>query len=532
MAGYRDTLFGGQSLFGRTTSNTAGGTSGSGQSAAMAERQNQPAQTFSQLQQQGVARPAPPAPQLQQNAQYGGSQQANQVRGGLQQQVMNSMQNPGRYNSQAYQQIEGAARANLDADYQAQLQAMNTDMARRGLYDSTYAAQGWQSLAGQRARAMADLNASLLQDAASTNAQDQLAANQMGLSLADLAGSQDLAQFEANRVATALDNENAFRTAEFQQGQYENDRQTALEAAQAQSQQGTQQQQLMLDELLGLGALDVKQGDLDLQDFLGRQSLGIQRDQLGLERDKYMSGVDQANADRALQQMLGMGDLGVRNRGLDQSQNQFEQNLQFQGNQSAADRAQQLALQGNELGFNREQLAEQGRQFNQGLDLDQQRLAEQMRQFNVGAEDTDLARALQERLGVGELSGRIDGQNTVARDQATADQDLARQNMLLNLLNSLGFSIGDLGLNNGTGSNTGTNTGGTNTGGTNTGGTNTGGTNTGGTVPGGGANTGGTYADNDPGDTQQVPGGGTNAQVQLINQILPILLAQYGGGNY
>lgn len=574
MAGYRDTLFGGQSMFTRKTSPPSGGTNGtSGQPNSQPQaNQTQPFQTFSQLQQNGVARPAPPAPQLQQNQQYGGSQQANQTRGLLQTQVANAMQNPGRYNTQAYQQIEGAARANLDADYQQSLSQMNTDMARRGLYDSTYAAQNWQSLAGQRQRGIADLNASLLMDAANTNAQDQLAANQMGLSLADLAGSQDLAQFEANRVATALDNENAMNLAQFGQNQYEFDQGNALEAAKSQGQLQNDQDRMALDEELGLGNLDIRQGELDqsgsqfgqsltleqqklaqqgeqsnmdralrerlgmgelgvsqgnlaLQGELGRGGLALDQQRLGLDTDKYTSSVDQANADRALQQMIATSDIGLRGQELAQKGQQFTQGLEFEGGQNDLQRQLQLAMQGSDLGFQREQMAQQGSQFDRGLTLDQQRLAEQNRQFDVQAQDTDLSRALQDRLGSAELSGRLDGQNTVARDQATADQDLAQQNLLAQLLGMLGMNIDDF------------NPPGQQGGSTNTGG--------GFTPPppppsgGGGTGGGGTGNNGIPdwltawkngGGTIQPPNNGTPAQMQqlqVLNQILPILLAGY-----
>lgn len=202
----------------------------------------------------------PPAP-----AQYRTDPMTQQAMSQLQQLVQQSMMSPSRYDDATYKSIEDASMAGLEADFARQRNQLDTEMARRGLYDSTIAAQGYQDLGGQQARAQADLKARLLQDAAATQSQDRVAAAGMGGQLANLASQLGLSEFGAN--------------------------------------EGT-------------------------------------------------------------------------------------------------------------------------------------------RQFERQAGQTDLARQLQEMLGTSELSGTINGRNTVARDQSIADQDLARQNILGGLLGMLGFGEG------------------------------------------------------------------------------------------
>lgn len=445
--------------------------------------QAQPQQTFAQMQQAGQARPAP---QAQPMPQYAGSQQAQVARDQLQQQVAQAMQSPTRFDTAAYQQMASAARGNINADFDRQRSQLDTEMARRGLYDSTIAAQGWQDLGGQQARALADMDSTLLREAAATQAADRTANANITSQLAQLAGSQDLAAFEANRVGQAMDFENQMRSAEFGEGTRQFDLQQQLAQAlglgglgleqQRINQQGSQfgqQMQLSRDELALRGDLgqqeqalararmeqegtlaqaqqniqreqmqqqgsqfeqglsaDTRNQDLNrqLQQILAMGSQDIDRQrlaqegsqfgqQLGFQREQLGTSTQQSNMDRALREALGLGELGLSQQRLAQEGSQFNQNLQFQGQESQRQRALQQLLQGNELGFNRQQLAQQ-----QG-------------QFERSAQQTDLARALQEQLAL----GSIGGQNTVERDSAMAQQDLARQNMLGQLLGMLGI---------------------------------------------------------------------------------------------
>ena len=198
-----------------------------------AQRAPQPAQTFAQLQKQEMARPAPQAPQGQPFAQFGGSQQAQQARTGMLGALQQQLAAPTRFDTEAFQKIRQAQSAQLGAEYQAEQSRLNEELARRGLSSSTIGAGRMGDLAGQQSRALSELDARLLQTAAETQAQDRLAAMQAGQQFAELAGAQDLAQFEANRVAQAAQFQQALQGAQFGQQQTEFERGQALAAAQA-----------------------------------------------------------------------------------------------------------------------------------------------------------------------------------------------------------------------------------------------------------------------------------------------------------
>ena len=74
-----------------------------------------------------------------------------------------------------YEAMRRAALANLQAQFGAQRQSLEESLARRGLSASTYGAGMLGDLGGQQARALADLEAGLLaQEEARRNQQDEL----------------------------------------------------------------------------------------------------------------------------------------------------------------------------------------------------------------------------------------------------------------------------------------------------------------------------------------------------------------------
>lgn len=388
------------------------------------------AQTFAQMQQQGMARPAPAAPQAQPMQQFGGSQQAQQMRQQLQQQLQQFGQAPSRYDTQAFQQIRGAQSANLQAEYQAQQRALNEELARRGLSASSVGGGRMGDLAGQQARALADLDARLLQQAAETQAQDRALLLQSGQGLAELAGSQDLAQFEANRVAQAAEFENQLRAAQFGQQQYESDATRALQAAQAEQ---------------GASQFGMEQG---LRQVLGLGGLGLQERQQAAQEQQFdittAEGRRQFDIQQALQQMLGMGNLSLEQQRVAAQQQQFGQSLEEQraarlqqygvSQQEIGLRAQQLqqdaALQGRQLSITeaqnqasnsieRERIAQQAQQF--GLNLTEQQ-AERAQRFGLSGQELALrAQEIQQR---GALEGR---QLTLQESQNLAQNSLEQQ---------------------------------------------------------------------------------------------------------
>jgi hypothetical protein len=248
----------------------------------------QPAQTFAQLQKQGMARPAPQPPQGQPFARFEGSQQAQQARTGMLGALQQQLQQPTRFDTQAFQQIRQAQQANLQSQYEEQQRQLNEDLARRGLSASNIAASGLGRLGGAQARALADIDAQLLQQAAQTQAADRLAALQAAQGFAELAGSQDLAQFEANRVAQAAEFQQGLQGAQFGQQQREFERGQALAAAQAQQAGGQAAMELDLRRQLGLGELT---GRVDGQQTLASQRFGQEQQQFKLQQAAQLSQI-------------------------------------------------------------------------------------------------------------------------------------------------------------------------------------------------------------------------------------------------
>jgi hypothetical protein len=359
-------------------------------------QQAQPSQTFAQLQKQGMARPAPSAPQGQPFAQFGGSQQAQQARTGMLGALQQQLAQPTRFDTEAFQKIRQAQSAQLGAEYQGQQAQLNEELARRGLSASSIGGGRMGDLAGQQARALAGLDAQLLQQAAQTQAQDRLAALQAAQGFAELAGSQDLAQFEANRVAQAAEFQQGLQGAQFQQGQTEFERGQALAAAQAQQAGGFQEMELGLRQALGLGELGLSER---------RQT--AQEAQFGQTLAEQVAG--------RLQQA------GLSGRELDLRATQIQQEAATQGRQLTIEEAR-LAAQQQQFAATQ---AQQAAQFGVTTELERERLAAQQEQFGeqLGFNREELA--LRGELGRGE--------QTIAEDRLAQEGRLeeARQGIQL-----------------------------------------------------------------------------------------------------
>ena len=386
------------------TTNTTGGGQQTTQNQTQqttASQTGSPQQTFAQLQKQGMARPAPAAPQAQAFQQYGGSQQGQQMRQQLQQQLQQFNQAPSRFDTQAFQQIRGAQAANIQSDFAEQQRQLNEDLARRGLSASNIAGSGLARLGGAQSRALADLDSQLLQRAAETQAQDRAQLLQAGQGFAELAGSQDLSQFEANRVAQAATFENDLRAAQFGQQQYEQGTQQALQAAQAE--QGSQQ--FGSDLTLRLGELTGQVG--------GTQTLG------GAQQAEQQR---QFNIQQALQQQLGTGNLSLEQQRLAQQGSQFSQQIQQAAsqfglslNEQQAARLQQYGISTQELGLETQRVQNQASQFGQQLssqsaqntaqnNLEQARINEAIASRTTGVSESALERGLRQTLQTQQVS--------------------------------------------------------------------------------------------------------------------------------
>lgn len=350
------------------------------------QEQAQPSQTFAQLQKQGMARPAPQAPQAKPAQQYGGSQQANDMRQKLQQQLQSFGAAPSRYDTQMFQQIRGAQAQNLQAEYQGQQKALDEDLARRGLFSSSIGGGRMGDLAGQQARALSSLDAQLLQQAADTQAQDRAQLMQSGQGLAELAGTQDLQQFEANRVGQAAEFEQGLRTAEFGQQQYQQDRTQALQGAQAEE---------------GARQFDLQQR---LQEQLGLGGLGVQQQEVGIKQQALQQQTADAAAERTLRESMQTRELTAAEKqqltDITSRKDLQTQQIGAQTAESAAERSLRERLQSGQITAEQ---AQQERQLASAAALQTQQLMQQAQQFGLSLTEQQAARAQQFGLSAQEL---------------------------------------------------------------------------------------------------------------------------------
>ena len=354
-----------------------------GQQQMQAQMQSQqqqakpaPQQTFAQMQQAGQARPAPMMAQaaqpqmmqrlggaLQQPAmaptqmpipapppQFPGSDQAQLMRQRIQQSLESFAQAPTRFDTAAFQQIRAAQQGLLGREFSAQQQALNEEMARRGLSASSIAAGRFGDLAGQQALAQAQIDAQLLQEAARTQAEDRANLLLQMSQLAELSGAQDLAQYQAQLSG---------QQQQFAQG---------IQQAGITGQYGAaptlagQELQLRLAELTGQAG--------------GQQTLAAQR--LGEEQRQF-------DIQQRLEEQLGLG-------GLTLEQQKFEQ----QTKDVAAERDLRQTMQTRELTAQEQQ---QLREIESRKEIESNRLAAQREQFyaTLDAEESQFARSLDEQ---------------------------------------------------------------------------------------------------------------------------------------
>lgn len=366
--------------------------------------------TFAQMQAAGQARPAPPtaAPM----PSYTGSAQATTGRDLMQSAARTAAAAPTRYDLGTFTTIRDAALGDMDAQFAQARLGLDESLARRGLYDSSIAANQYRDLGGQQARAVAGLNAQLLQDAAATQMADRMGSAQLAQNLAQLAGSQDLASFEANRVGQAMDFENALRSAQFGEGQRQFDMSQAL------------------------------------AEYLGVGGLGLESAKLAQQGEQFGQSLEEQRAMR-LQQY------GLSSQELDLRATQLQQEAALRGRSLDIDEARNAA----EIDLRTQQLIQQASTEGRTLDLQEARQMAEQEQFaaTLGQRETEftrtmdeaaLDRLLRERLGLTELSGVYTdktGQtyNTVARDRLDVEREGAYADMLYRIANLLG--LGGLG---------------------------------------------------------------------------------------
>lgn len=189
----------------------------------------------------------------------------------LQNQFIQSLQaalaTPSRYDLPTFTKIRDAALADIQAQYGEQQRQQAAQLAARGLSASSIAARAGESLGERQARAIADLNANLLQQAATTQAADRTAALQAAQTGITQIGAQQIDRFNAlqNQYANAL-SEGRLQDALRIQTEQQNI-QTGLQALQAVLGQNLNAAQLQQGGALGAATLSLQERKM-LMDLL------------------------------------------------------------------------------------------------------------------------------------------------------------------------------------------------------------------------------------------------------------------------
>ena len=330
------------SLFGQQPTNTSP-TTQPPPSPVGGQQQQQPYQTFAQMQQAGQARPAPTA-------------QASQAYGGMMDRLMQSLNQPTGYNAQQLQQMRSAQMANLNQEFGEQQRQLNENLARRGISASTIAASGLGRLAGEQSRAMADVDARLLQQQAEMEQRSREA--NIG-ALTNITG-------ELGRLGLGG---RGLDIQEQELGQ----RQRQFEAT------------LGADERRFLSTLE-EQRAARLQQF------GLSTRELDQQAERIRQDAALQGRTLDLQQARDAAEVDFRARQLQQQESQFGRQLTF-------DQARQQA----QLTFDREQLAQDAELRRLGFTVTREELAQRQRQFEGTMQESAADRALRERLGQGGL---------------------------------------------------------------------------------------------------------------------------------
>jgi len=304
--------------------------SGDGQGAAPAQS-SAPAQA--QAPSQVQAQPQAQA-QAQPQAQV---QPSSGLNSELERRVQEAMSAPGRYDEATVKNLRAQQRAELDASFAGQLRAEKERLAQRGLAASSIGFEKESGLAGQQARAIAQMEGDLTTRVADAMAQDRQAAiaNAMGL-----------------------------RSQTSQEGQF------GQQLANQQNQFGQQ---------LGLDTRRQSAQESQFGQQLASQESQFGK-QFGLDERKVTEATRQFNANLSAE-----SDRFAKSHGLDAerfkaSNDQFQQNLAMQKDQF-----------GQQLSYNKAQLAQQAAQFGKTYGLDAAAQAEMVRQadrkFEVEQQD-------------------------------------------------------------------------------------------------------------------------------------------------
>lgn len=279
-----------------------------------------PTHTFADMQKAGQARPAPTS------TQYATTQAAANsptMMKRLEDTLASFQNSPSRFDTDLFKQIRDAQAANINQEFSDLQQQLNAELARRGLSASTIAAEDLGGLMGDQSRALADLDARLALEAATTQANDRGQLVQGLTQAAQLEQGGDQFQQElALRLGELTGNVGGRETL------------------------GSKQLDLRAQEIQQQAALEGRQ--LDISEARLEADVEMQREQIAETREQFYATLDQRETQFARnleqQRQESLQQLGVDQQQLDLREREI---------------AKEYAARGEELDFRKIQMEAQ-----------------------------------------------------------------------------------------------------------------------------------------------------------------------------
>jgi len=326
--------------------------------------------------------------------------------GQLQQQLGQQFAQPSGYTTPEFQQLRAAQTAQLQSEFEEQQRALNEDLARRGLSASTIGAAGLSRLAGAQSRAMAGLEAQLLQQQAEAGQRGREQALSTLAQVTGQLGQQTLGQQEVGLRASEIQQRGEQFGLQLSEQQADRLQRLGISTQEL----GLRAQQLQQEAAQQGRQLDITEAQNLAQNELEGRRIELSAEQLGQQQRQFEAtlGAEESRFARNLteQQNQRLQQLGVSTRQLDLDAARLRQDAELQGRSLGLQEARDLA----EIDYRAQSLQQQAQLEGRRLTNEEARtqadnefrtdqLKQQADQFtaNLGAEEQRFVRTLKEQ---------------------------------------------------------------------------------------------------------------------------------------
>jgi hypothetical protein len=326
--------------------------------------------------------------------------------GQLQQQLGQQFAQPSGYTTPEFQQLRQAQLGNLQAEFQGQQQALNEELARRGLSASSIGAGRMGDLAGQQARAMAGLEAQLLQQQAEAGQRGRETALGTLAQVTGQLGQQTLGQQEVGLRASEIQQRGEQFGLQLSEQQADRLQRLGISTQEL----GLRAQQLQQEAAQQGRQLDITEAQNLAQNELEGRRIELSAEQLGQQQRQFEAtlGAEESRFARNLteQQNQRLQQLGVSTRQLDLDAARLRQDAELQGRSLGLQEARDLAEKDYRAKSLQQQAELEGRRLTNEearLKADNEFRTDQLKQqndqftANLGAEEQRFVRTLKEQ---------------------------------------------------------------------------------------------------------------------------------------